>query len=324
MLNSRQLAAMDAAAAHFHRLASENVMGWGIGKKVVDGTPVDAVHVYVRKFPDSTIPEHFGELPTEVIKVGEIIASQNPEVGEITDQDPQECYRPVPGGVSGGHPNVRAGTLGCLVEKGGNHYILGNNHVLANWNRAKRGHPVIQPSTNDGGRHQTHQIATLEPYTEIIFSDRENPDRAIVNYIDAAIALVGKYDQTVAVPNILGTTALPRSTTTPAFIGQTVRKCGRSTRHTVGVVSSTPTNVWGKYGKRWAWFENQIAIESVNAEPFATDGDSGALIMDAKTGKPTALLFSVSEESGLTYANPIDRVLKEYRVTIVGAQGVDA
>ena len=48
------------------------------------------------------------------------------QVGQIT-LVPQRRHRPAPGGVSVGHPNAESGTLGCLVEKMGNHYILSNN-----------------------------------------------------------------------------------------------------------------------------------------------------------------------------------------------------
>ena len=75
-------------------------------------------------------------------------------------------------GVSIGHPNIGAGTLGCLVEKGGNHYILSNNHVLANSNDATPGDPVIQPGQEEGGTSPEDNIAILEPYREIDF--REN------------------------------------------------------------------------------------------------------------------------------------------------------
>ena len=324
MLTSRQLAAKNAAAAHFRGLTtsaavngttgliSENILGWGIGKEIVDGTLVDTVRVYLRELPDPTIPEHFGELRTDAIKVGQITACQNP----------QHRHRPAPGGVSVGHPNAASGTLGCLVEKMGNHYILSNNHVLADSNRAKPDEPVIQPGRTDRGVSPKDDITTLEPYQKIDFTkDSKNP-----NFIDAAIALVGNRDQTVVVPEILGI-GLPRSTPTQASIGQTVRKYGRTTKDTTGSIMEIGVEVWVNYQvgdqNRVAVFDNQIAINGNESADFSQRGDSGSLIVDAKTLEPTALLFAVAD-TGRTYANSINLVLDYYGVTVVGAQGVDA
>ena len=68
------------------------------------------------------IPTEINGLKTDVIEVGEIRALR-------TDR-----YRPAPGGVSIGHVDITAGTLGCLVQgkTSGETFILSNNHVLAN------------------------------------------------------------------------------------------------------------------------------------------------------------------------------------------------
>ena len=323
MLNSRQLAAKNMATAYFlgcptsaavtgtTRRISENIMGWGIGKKNVGGTLVDAVHVYVRELPDPTIPQHFGELPTDVTEVGRITACH----------DPTRRHRPAPGGVSVGHLDVTAGTLGCLVEKEGKHYILSNSHILANNNKAKRGDPVIQPSRIHGGRSPDDRIAMLESYERIVFSDRRNP---FLNSIDAAIALVGDRSQNVVDPRIHGI-GRPSSTTKSAFIGQTVQKYGQATKRTTGSVKIIDESVWVDYevdGQEYeALFNNQIVIEG---KGFARRGDSGSLILEERTCMPVALIFATDEKGGLTYANPIGEVLKRFKVTIVGSQGVDA
>ncbi len=45
---------------------------------------------------------------------------------------------------------MTAGTLGCLVKKDHEYYILSNNHVLANENEAYMGDPILQPDPYDG------------------------------------------------------------------------------------------------------------------------------------------------------------------------------
>ena len=59
--------------------------------------------------------------------------------------------RPCPGGVSVGHYQITAGTLGCWVKKNDQWMLLSNNHVLANVNQAKIGDPIYQPGVYDGG-----------------------------------------------------------------------------------------------------------------------------------------------------------------------------
>ena len=322
MLNLMQLAAKNEASAYFRGPSASapaagqtaepvlrNVVGLGIGKKSIGGSNLvgeDVVRVYVRELlPDENIPEQFEGLPTEVIEVGQIIAYER-----LTTWHRLNHHRPTSCGVSVGHPNTTAGTLGCLVQKEGNHYILSNNHVLAASNTANAGDLVIQPGRADGGITPNDEIATLEPYQSIDFAG--NP-----NHIDAAIALVGPNNQTKVEPEIIDI-GRPKPTTKTAMIGQAVRKHGRTTGQTLGVIEDSSANVGVYFGNSYAQFEDQIVIKGVGSAPFSQGGDSGSLIVDAVTLEPVALLFAGSDESGLTIANPINRVLEYYQVTIVG------
>ena len=319
MLNPIQSDAKNAATAYFHRIRPSvlrspaesdrnNVVGWGIGIKSKDETTQTengVVRVYVREFPGPAMPERFGNLPTDVIEVGKIIAYQS------TPSHPQVLC-----GVSIGHPNVGAGTLGCLVERDGNHYILSNNHVLADTNNATPGDPIIQPGGIDGGGSPDDDIATLEPYKEIDLSGAPND-------IDAAIALVGDRNQTRVSAEILDI-GYPERDPVSASIDQIVQKRGRTTERRDGVVVDISGDFWVDYDTGTAWFENQIVVESrdFRPSPFSDSGDSGSLIL-TQDREPVALLFAGSE-SGITVANPIELVLNHYQVTIVGEQGADA
>jgi hypothetical protein len=64
-----------------------------------------------------------------------------------------------------------------------------------------------------------------------------------------------------------------------------------------------------------ATFQNQIIIQSLNANPFSAGGDSGSLIVTDVTQQPTGLLFAGSTTH--TIANPIQAVLAALGVTIV-------
>ena len=78
--------------------------------------------------------------------------------------------RPVPIGVSTGHPDITAGTIGARVTNGTSVWALSNNHVYANVNRASIGDAVIQPGDYDGGSSPADDIGTLAAYVPIDFS----------------------------------------------------------------------------------------------------------------------------------------------------------
>src|SRR3989449_7150169 len=80
--------------------------------------------------------------------------------------------RPAPGGVSIGHIQITAGTLGILARRNGRPVILSNNHVLANQNAGRVGDPILQPGPADGGRLQD-TIARLVDFVPIQFKERE-------------------------------------------------------------------------------------------------------------------------------------------------------
>lgn len=293
---------------------SGNILGIGIGKKLTDGMAMggtDAVHVYVRaKIPkgqldeDEKIPPEFGQLPTDVIEVGDITAFQSLKSWQRFGH-----HRPVSCGVSVGHPSVTAGTLGCVVEKNGQHFILSNNHVLANCNLAAIGNKIIQPGAADGGASPTHDLATLSDFKRLDFS-------GAANEIDAAIALIGDDSQTIVEPEIIDI-GRPLKVVKPAAQYQSVRKHGRTTGHTVGVIMALSVDIWVGYPPHGrAWFEDQITITGVGSASFSMGGDSGSLIVDAVTLEPVGLLFAGS--GSLTLANPIDKVLSHFSVSVVG------
>lgn len=87
--------------------------------------------------------------------------------------------RPAPCGVSIGHENVTAGTLGCLCTgknepRNQRMLVLSNNHVLANVNNGFAGDPVLQPGPSDGGIAAANQIGILERFVTIRFGGRPN------------------------------------------------------------------------------------------------------------------------------------------------------
>ncbi len=217
--------------------------------------------------------------------------------------------RPVPIGVSTGHPDITAGTIGVRVkDTAGNVYALSNNHVYANENRASIGDNVLQPGVYDGGRNPVDTIGALDDFKPIVFSRRAS------NVIDAAIALSSVDKLGNATPgNGYG---IPKSATEVAYINMLVMKYGRTTGFTHGQVYAIDATINVRYGSGFARFVHQIVI---TPGAFSAGGDSGSLIVvdgGDDTQKPVGLLFAGS--SSYTIANPIDDVLVYFGVTIDG------
>ncbi len=228
--------------------------------------------------------------------------------GGGTTFDPTGRHRPAPMGVSLGHPDITAGTLGAIVTKGGSTYILSNNHVLANENLGSPGDAALQPGPFDGGSSPADDIGVLSEFVPVVFSTTAS------NVVDAAIAQVSPADVTAATPP--DGYGAPQSQTVQAAIGMRVQKYGRTTGLTKGRVQGINATVNVGYSTGTARFVNQIVI---GGGGFSQGGDSGSLIVVQKgsdANKPVGLLFAGG--GGTTIANPIDAVLSAFGVTIVG------
>jgi len=103
-------------AASTELMSKSNVVATGVGYKVTAGEQTDQLAIVcsvdVKKTKKSLtkremIPATIQNIPTDVNPTGIIRALK----------DPTERFRPAPGGVSIGHVNITAGTLGCLVKK---------------------------------------------------------------------------------------------------------------------------------------------------------------------------------------------------------------
>ncbi|MCH8188347.1 MAG: hypothetical protein IIB66_06540, partial [Proteobacteria bacterium] len=146
--------------------------------------------------------------------------------------------RPIELGTSGGNILDRSmlyccsGTLGCLVQDVlGNQYVLSNNHVLARSNQAEIGEDVNQPGQIDQNCSQDGVIAHLTDFVTI----RTSKGRSVFdNEVDAAIAYVvpGAVSPDGSILDI----GPVNTTVMDAFLGQQVKKSGRTTGLTAGEV----------------------------------------------------------------------------------------
>lgn len=226
--------------------------------------------------------------------------------------------RPLLIGASVGHVKVTAGTIGGFVKRGRAICILSNNHVLADEDRAKQNDRIVQRGTYDGGRHPKDDVARLKQWVRF--------KKTGANLIDAAIAgiddeidhdanrlrgLVSGKDRRLAG---LGAEFIDE--------GAVVYKVGRTTGPTKGRVTAFDLdNVVVSYDVGNLRFDGQIEIEGSGTQPFSDGGDSGSLIVNADM-QAVALLFAGSErggknDMGLTFANPIHRVLQGLNATLL-------
>lgn len=235
---------------------------------------------------------------------------------------------PIELGTSGGNINdisrryCCSGTLGAVVTDGVDLYILSNNHVLARANKGQIGEDISQPGMIDQSCGQAGALADLSAFVPLKFKSKKSIP---LNQVDAAIAL-GRTDALSADGAILDLGPVSAATV-PAYVGQAVRKSGRTTGLTAGTVAAINVTVdvgysssCGGASSQVARFTNQIRISSGN---FSAGGDSGSLIVESGATDPTdglpratGLLFAGSSTS--TIANPINNVLSSLGVAMIG------
>lgn len=307
-------------------LARGGVVATGVGYKVTGGrrteTPAIVCSV-TRKRPQAElaardlVPGRIAGAVTDVIETGVIRARQAP-TGR---------FRPAPGGVSIGHRDITAGTLGCLVRKGGETFILSNNHVLANSNDAQIGDAILQPGPADGGTVANDRIATLEAFVPIRFQVPEPPSEctfatAVIgilnvgcevigsrtryrivsiqqqeNLVDAAIARPVRAADVVDRIHEIG----PIAGTASATLGTPLKKSGRTTRLTTGEILQIDVTVDVQYGPgQVARFTDQLL-----AGAMSQGGDSGSAVLD-DGDRLVGLLFAGSDTT--TIINRIEHV----------------
>src|SRR5690606_7908620 len=138
--------------------------------------------------------------------------------------------RPLECGLSVGHYDIGAGTLGCIVEDRDAYYVLSNNHVLADVNAGEPGDPVLQPGALDLDPVPANLIGVLDRYVRISFRRPDLVDCAIAQLEDS-IEFCPAW--TEALP---GTIKRVRGVT-EADLRRIVVKAGRTTGETRGTIT---------------------------------------------------------------------------------------
>ena len=298
------------AAAEEGTAGLGNMVGVGIGEKVVDGIPtgVPALKVFVKEklsseqvSSEALVPQSMGGVPTDV-----------DATGEITAEFFTAKLRPAPGGVSIGHcPTIHAGTLGCLVTRAGQLFILSNNHVIARVNTGPLNVPISQPGRLDGGNCATDVIARLTQFIPIIFG-------TTCNFVDAAI---GRTSPNLVDRRILRPFGIKQPLIPPHFppiLNMPVQKSGRTTQYRRGFIDAINVTVNVSYAPFGgvARFCRQFRVKGIGGN-FSGPGDSGSLVTTFPINNPVGLLFAGNAATNFTFCNPIGAVLSAFGVNIV-------
>ena len=318
-------------------LALPNVVGVGIGHKKTGGNKLETLGLVTlvrAKMPvdslpkGAAIPSELDGFQTDVVEVGHLRV--------MTSR--LDRWRPAVGGISTGHFQVTAGTLGCLVYDlaSGEPLILSNNHVLANSNACSIHDPILQQGRIDGGIVGEDTLATLARFIPIRFQAEAGsiklPEFLIrlglliagwfkneklkqffenllprINHMDAAVAK--PLDPQMVVPEVLGI-GIP-SGTAAASLDMLVRKSGRTTGVTEGTIEVLNATVNISYGdNQSARFEDQIITSTM-----CMGGDSGSVLFSAGTSQVIGLLFGGS--SLVTIYSPIEPILSALKVSLI-------
>jgi hypothetical protein len=236
---------------------------------------------------------------------------------------------PIQLGTSGGNVNDIAngyccsGTLGALVHIGSTQYILSNSHVFAgdvvsggNGRVAQIGDDVNQPGLvdNNCSSANTNIVADVSSLSTLY------PPGSTPN-VDCAIAQVraGMVSTSGAILEV-GTIS---ANTVAAFVGQAVKKSGRTTGLTRSTISALNATVSVGYETECAGtsftktFTGQIIVSN-RQRRFLNSGDSGSLMVEDVSTNPRAVGLLYAGSSTTAVANPINDVLSHLGAAMVG------
>lgn len=280
-----------------------NVTGVGVGYKVVAGKITDqlAVRVYVsKKLPvksldaGDVLPKIIDGVPVDVIEA-DFIVHQDPSI----PADHRLRFNPLLGGISVGNLSLGgSGTLGVSVFDNvlAEDMILSNWHVLCGSFTCSQGEIIIQPGQGGGDTGGAGDVvATL--YRS-----------ALTDEVDGAIArLTG---DRFLLKEVFGRGFVSEITT--PVLGMRVRKSGRTTGLTSGMITDESANITIRgYPNGDRNFRNQIIIE--NGSQVSRPGDSGSIWLD-DSNRAVGLNFAGSGNRGV--ANPMTAVVAALNINL--------
>lgn len=300
-----------------------NVLGTGVGLDE-NGEVVVAIFTETRS-PAGKLPAELDGVRATERVTGRFVALKGPPAG--SGGGGGGGNKALKMGVSGGWRYDLAngyccgGTLGCLIQVGDQRRILSNYHVFeadivsgGNGRQAQTGDFIINPGLIDVGcnANAATNVGTLVKTSSLPGSNVD---------CSSAVVIPGTLDESGAIEKIGQPAA---GTGVAAFIGQRVKKHGRTTGLTRSTVTFLNATVQVAYDNECAGghaftklFTGQIIVS--NFPTFIAGGDSGSLMVEDVRKNPNAVGLLYAGSSLDAVANPIGDVLNFFGgATIVG------
>jgi len=220
---------------------------------------------------------------------------------------PHEECTPLQPGVSVG--NLETGETGSIglfatIAAQSGTYLLSNWHVLAGGGMAHKGDRICQPGPGDVGHHPARVVAQLSKWTNLATG------------IDAAIALV---DPSFGTSDRLFDSKVDITEWEDPTLDMKVVKAGAYSGFTHGIVDGVEGTFemnYTTFGDQKRWMDG-IRLRRDPDYPEAEisiAGDSGAVWVNAETGRAVALHFGGEDDLGpseeYALAHPIRRVFE--------------
>lgn len=220
-----------------------------------------------------------------------------------------------------------SGTFGALVESNSNIFALSNNHVFAACNHIPVGQPIMSPSNMDArpGVLPPRQICQHSRIVEL-----RSGTPALVPLVRADAAIASVPDDSVVTSwqgDATNGYDTPVRTVQPTS-GLRVKKFGRTTGLSIGVVEALiptpmPLPYKLKYFSAKVWFTDIWTVRVADDdEHFALPGDSGSLVVTEDGESAVGLLFAASARGDYGFIAPIDTVLSELDLDLLGNHAV--
>jgi S1-C subfamily serine protease len=221
-----------------------------------------------------------------------VLGGTNATPSSLNTNFPRGRVRPLRPGISIGGINRNTGTIGLLVKDiVGQRYIVGAGHTFGD--RFDIGKEVLQPGPLDGGKAPEDVIGIFVKY----------PKRDFHNSIVSMIGLV-KLDSNIQFDEDIPEIG-PIHGVSDAFVGQEVRKFGRTTGLTIGKITDvvSTVNIMDPFENRAMQFNDAIKCKLSLA-----GGDSGAVVVDEE-GYVIGIIVAGSEPEGDVIVAPIKKIL---------------
>ena len=325
--NPAIVATMAVQNRHTERLmADPDVIG--TATTIVNGKPAVMILVTSREAM-AKAPRSLDGVPVTVRLTDKIVAMKGKPggggggggVSHTAIQTP-----PIELGTSGGWADDLAngyccgGTLGSLIQVGGQKRILSNYHVFeadivsgGNGIVAQNGDDIIQPGLIDVNcnKNNAQAVATLNLSHSLPGSNVDCSTATIIS---------GMVDPNGSILEV-GTLS---SSTVAASVGQKVKKSGRTTGLSRSSIDALNASVSVSYENECAGgtaftktYTGQIIVKNRGSK-FLSGGDSGSLMVEDVSNNPRAVGLLFAGSSTLAVANPINEVLSFLGATMVG------